>query len=85
MSRALPEESSLTSTLFPGEFSTSTPLSWGSLSPTLIRARDELWNDRAGRAAVRAKRRRADIDAISASIDENVLEGGGQALFCGRR
>jgi hypothetical protein len=68
--RALPEESSLTSTLLPGEFSTSTPLSCGSLSPTLIRARDELWNDRAGPLAVRANRRRTDIDAILLQLME---------------
>jgi hypothetical protein len=70
MRRALPEESSLTSTLLPGEFSTSTPLSCGSLSPTLIRARDELWNDRAGPLAVRANRRRTDIDAILLQLME---------------
>lgn len=59
--RAFSFVNSLKSTLLPGEFSTSTSR-LGSLSPTLIKAREEIWKDRAGRAALKATRRMANMD-----------------------
>lgn len=53
-------------TLLPGEFSTRTSM-FGILSPTLIKARAELWNDLVGRAAARANRRRAVVDAMTSA------------------
>jgi len=50
-------------TLLPGEFSTKTSRA-GILSPTLMKARAELWKDRDGREALRANLRRAALDAI---------------------
>jgi hypothetical protein len=69
---AFPLAISLKLTLLPGESSTRTS-SAGILSPTLMKARAELWKDRAGRAAM-ANRRMADVDAMIADGKINLCD-----------
>ena len=68
---AFPVVNSLKLTLLPGLFSTRTSR-FGSLSPTLMKARAELWKDRAGRVAPKATRRRANCDAIVELSNRNL-------------
>jgi hypothetical protein len=63
MIRAFPLMVSLRFTLFPGELSTRTSR-LGSLSPTLINAREELWKALEVREAPRASLRRANVEAM---------------------
>jgi len=64
---------SLKLTLLPGEFSTKTS-TFGTLSPTLIKARAELWKDLDDREALSASLRRAVVDAIVVTVQ---LKSGG--------
>ena len=59
-------------TLLAGEFSTKTS-SLGMLSPTLMKARAELWKYLVGRVAASAKRRRAVVEAMIAGEAVSVL------------
>ena len=63
MIKAFPVIASPRLTLLPGELSTRTSR-LGILSPTLMKARDELWKVREAREALRANRRRIRGEAI---------------------
>ena len=66
MIKAFPLIASLRLTLLPGELSTRTSR-FGSLSPTLMKARAELWKF-LGREALSANRRSAIVEAIIEDI-----------------
>jgi hypothetical protein len=66
MIKAFPVIASLKLILLPGELSTKTSR-LGSLSPTLIKARAELWKF-LGREALRGSRRSAIVEAIIKSF-----------------
>lgn len=66
MIKAFPLIASLKLILLPGEFSTRTSR-FGSLSPTLMKARAELWKF-LGREALSANRRSAIVEAIIKDI-----------------
>ena len=67
---------SLKLTLLPGEFSTKTS-TLGILSPTLMKARAELWKNLDDREALSANLRRAVVDAIVMMFQLERDEGSG--------